>query len=342
MTAAQVHPISTMPRRSSEHRIRLVYLLAASHSGSTLLAMLLGSHPDAFTVGELKLNSLGDTAQYLCSCRRRIGECSFWKEVICDLDSQGLQFSIESPGTDLQWRATSYIKRLLRPLHRGSALESLRDWALNLSPAWRGNLPEIKKRNLLLLNTIARLSGRRVIVDSSKVALRLKYLLRIPEIEIRVVRLIRDGRAVSLTYMDPAGFADSANPSLRGGGNGSGRDSERLPMAAAAREWRRSNEEAESLLAGLDRSSWTLVRYEDLCAQPAATMKRLFQFLKLDPDRVPDNFRSWDHHVLGNGMRLDDRSEIRLDDRWRSVLTGNDLKEFEREAGALNRKLGYQ
>jgi hypothetical protein len=41
-----------------------------------------------------------------------------------------------------------------------------------------------------------------VLVDSSKVGIRLKYLLRIPEIDIRVIRVIRDGRAVALTYTD--------------------------------------------------------------------------------------------------------------------------------------------
>ena len=33
---------------------KLAYILAASHSGSTLLAMLLGAHRETCTVGELK------------------------------------------------------------------------------------------------------------------------------------------------------------------------------------------------------------------------------------------------------------------------------------------------
>jgi hypothetical protein len=40
-------------------------------------------------------------------------------------------------------------------------------------------------------------------------------------------------------------------------------------------------------------------------------------------------------------MRLDDTSEIRLDDRWRDNLTKTDLQEFDRIAGKLNRSLGY-
>ncbi len=48
-------------------KIRLIYILAASHSGSTLLSLLLGSHPEITTIGELKATSLGDPDQYRCS-----------------------------------------------------------------------------------------------------------------------------------------------------------------------------------------------------------------------------------------------------------------------------------
>ena len=61
---------------------RLVYILAASHSGSTLLGMLLAAQPDVCTVGELKLTALGDVERYVCSCGQRIRECTFWQEIL--------------------------------------------------------------------------------------------------------------------------------------------------------------------------------------------------------------------------------------------------------------------
>ena len=89
-------------------------------------------------------------------------------------------------------------------------------------------------------------------------------------------------------------------------------------MADAAREWRRSNEEAEHVLAGLDRSRWIEVRYEEVCADPKGTLRRIFDFLGLDPSRWVQGFRSVEHHVVGNGMRLDSTSEIRPDERWKT------------------------
>ena len=59
--------------------IRLVYILAPSHSGTTLLARLLGSHPDVYTVGELQPLISGDITKYRCSCGALIRECGFWR-----------------------------------------------------------------------------------------------------------------------------------------------------------------------------------------------------------------------------------------------------------------------
>jgi hypothetical protein len=174
------------------------------------------------------------------------------------------------------------------------------------------------------------------------VALRLKHLLKIPDLDVRVIRVIRDGRAVSLTYMDDWTFADSMDPTLRGGGSGKKRPSVRETMVEAANEWRRSNEAADALLKTLHRNQCTEVHYEELCTDPAATLKRLTAFLDLDPQKTHLDFRSVTQHVIGNGMRMDSTSEIRLDERWKEALSNKDLKAFDSVAGKLNRSYGYE
>ena len=99
---------------------RLVYLLAASHSGSTLLSMLLGAQPGACTVGELKATSMGDPAQYRCSCKELITQCGFWKEVAAAMSENGYpQFDITHAYTSIFETESPYIRRLLAPLQRG-------------------------------------------------------------------------------------------------------------------------------------------------------------------------------------------------------------------------------
>jgi len=322
---------------------KLAYILAASHSGSTLLTMLLNSHPVIATIGELKLSpdSIGDIHRYRCSCGEFIPVCPFWREVKARMAGRGFEFDIGNADTNYGGVETPYTRRLLRPLHRGRMLETIRDVGLCLSPAWRSRFPEIQSRNAALAAIVAEITGAEVIVDSSKTAVRLKYLLRNPELDIKVIRLIRDGRAVALTYVDPARFADARDTSLRNGGMGGDRASQRLSMAQAVREWRRNNEEAEHVLAGLDRAQWMEVRYEEYCADLETTLHRLFEFLGVDPGQWIRDFRSRDHHVVGNGMRLDLTSDVCLDERWRLSLSPDDLRVFDRIAGKAKRRYGY-
>ena len=323
--------------------ITLTYILAASHSGSTLLSMLLGSHQQIATIGEMKLSAkaMGDLARYCCSCGRLIVECDFWQKVKKGMAERSFEFDLAYAGTDYRTVESRYARRLLGPMHRGKILETVRDVALGFSPAWRKQLLEIHRRNAALASTVSDITEAEIIVDSSKIALRLKYLLKNPELDIKVIRLIRDGRGVALTYMDPAGYADAKEPSLRGGGSGGQREKERLSMASAAYQWRRSNEEAEHILCSLDKSQWIEVRYEDLCKDTENTLRSLFEFLGVDPGEHTCEFRMVEHHIVGNGMRLDTTSQVSLDERWRSVLTEEELRIFDREAGNINRRYGY-
>jgi len=320
---------------------RLAYILAASHSGSTLLTMLLNSHPEIATVGELAPGHMEAVPAYRCSCGQPIRECPFWQWVTSTARSRGIDFCIERFGTAFEIPESRIAAKLLRPLQRGPILEFVRDAGLALFTQWPSRIREIARANETLVGVIMEYYGAAVFVDKGNTALRLKYLKRIPSFDVKVIHLIRDGRAVALTYMDPAGFADARDPSRRGGGSGGKREDERLSMGEAAYQWRRCMEEAEHALQRLDRSQWTQVRYEELCTDPKVTLDRLSKFLGLDPARRTDNFRSAENHVVGNGMRLDTTTEIRLDQRWRQKLREQDLQVFDDVAGAMNRRYGY-
>lgn len=325
----------------STPRTRLVYLLAASHSGSTLVGLLLGSHPEISTVGELKFTSLGDIDRYRCSCGAFLLQCPFWMGVRSEVAARGRAFDPGDGSTDLFSGVSPYVRRALRPLHRGAFLELVRDGVLQAAPSWRSHLRSWQEANALLVQTVSRITGKPVVVDSSKVGIRLKYLLRNPALEVRVLRIVRDGRAVALTYVDPARFADASDEQLRGGGSGGDRAAERLSMGQAARAWRRSNEAAQKIVARLPREASRVIRYEDVCADPHATLRPVLEWIGVDP-RAPLGLARGTYHVVGNGMRLDSTREVKLDDRWRTALGPGDLATFDTVAGSLNRHLGYR
>jgi hypothetical protein len=295
--------------------------------------MLLNAHPQVCSAGELKATNLGDVERYRCSCGTLIKACPFWTAVSQKMACRGVVFDITKARTDLQYGQSGYTRRLLGPLHRGPLLERIRDAVLWLSPTWRTRLPEIQQRNLILIEALCEILGTEIIVDSSKIALRLKYLLATPGLEVKVIRLIRDGRAVALTYME--------DPSLKAGGGGSRHPFRGLSIREAAYRWCRSIEEAENILKVLAPSQWIGIRYEDLCTETEAVLSRMFGFLGVDSREATRDFRSVEHHVVGNGMRLNRTSEVRLDERWKSVLTADDLRQFDAVAGKMNRRYGY-
>jgi hypothetical protein len=254
---------------------------------------------------------------------------------------RGIDFSLENADTNFSKVGSRYADYLLSPLVRGWGMEIVRDIALGLSPTWRNRYSEIEKRNRVLISLIMELTGAKVIVDSSKLGLRLKYLLKMKDYDIKVIRLIRDGRAVAMTYTDPAEYADASRVDYRDGGCGGNRSHEKKTIKAAAREWRRCNEEAELILSRLEPQKWFEVRYEALCRSTEETLRRIFSFIGVPPMNVMDRYRKKELHILGNGMRLDDSNAVYLDERWKSVLTESDLSIFENEAGKLNRKYGY-
>jgi len=77
----------------------LAYILAAGHSGSTLLAMLLATHRQVCTVGEMGAAFLDDPDCHRCSCGAWIGRCTFWASVAEAMGGRGVAFDIAAAGT---------------------------------------------------------------------------------------------------------------------------------------------------------------------------------------------------------------------------------------------------
>ena len=77
----------------------LLYILAPSFSGSTLLTYLLAQHPRVATVGELKATQMGPIDDYRCSCGEPMRTCAFWQALDREAGADGVDFSLEDFGT---------------------------------------------------------------------------------------------------------------------------------------------------------------------------------------------------------------------------------------------------
>jgi hypothetical protein len=300
--------------------LRYLYILGAGHSGSTLLAMVLGRHPQICTIGEVKALRIGPDAGYHCSCGQPLAACPFWRAMLREIQARVGTAGIAEGATDIRNVPSPYGRLLLRPLQRRRTLEWLRDAALCVSPAWRRHLRQVRSLTVTLARAACAVSGKDAFVDSSKNGLQLKYLLEEPALDVRVVRLVRDGRGVSASY----------------------RTADGISLAQAAHVWRRSQEESEAIVAALPRDRWMDLRYEQFCAEPDATLSAVYGFLGVDRNAPAVPSATTEQHVLGNDRMRMRPIHIRLDERWRSILTPADLRVFEEVAGAMNHRLGYR
>lgn len=304
-------------------RLRYVCMPGQSYTGSTLLAFLLNAHPACASVGAASgLVPRADAATYRCSCGELLGECTFWKAVRASVEDQGVRFDpLHKPWPTAYRVSPNRVLNVLgtRSLRNG-LLNDGRDALVARVPPVRDRRAAITEANVALARAVCEHTGVGTFVDSSRDPLRPRYLAASPQLEVKVLHLVRDarGNVASILRHVPG-----------------------LGVEEAARRWYRANAEARRAIAALPPADCTVVRYEDLCADPQAESDRISDHVGVPRAPVPEDFQAVEHHILGNEMRLGGAGQIRADERWREALTPDDLDVIARRCGDLNRELGY-
>jgi hypothetical protein len=296
------------------------FLMAHSFSGSTLLSFLLGAHPEIATVGEMFIAQGIDPETYVCSCGQRIGECPFWRRISMEMAARGIPYDVRRNEASFSTNGVGRVSHLLLSAEpRGTVLETARSAALALIPGAKRELDRRLRINEALAEVVTGVRGARAFVDASKRPGRLLHLRRIPSLDIKVIHMVRDGRAVTRSTM-----------------RNLGRSAEE-----GARSWLGAARDAERLRQRFRADRWLTLRYEDLCREPEATLDRISSFIGVTPGGSVPDFRSVDHHIIGNRMRLSHTSEISLDERWRTDMLADQIRAVERIAGPTLERYGY-
>lgn len=300
---------------------RIVYIMGHGYSGSTLLTFLLGTHPEIATIGELGIAPLAKTTpeEYLCSCHSPVRECGFWREVSREMEKRGHAFDIWDADLDFRARGGGVADVILRAVQRGPVLETARSVGMTVVPRARRELSRILSRIRALAEIVTGLKGSSVFLDASKRPERATIMRRASDMDIRVIHLVRDGRAVAWSTMKNLGVG---------------------PEEAAA-SWVKDNWASEQARRYFPSYHWLRLRHEDVCADPLGTLMKVHAFIGVTPRNGAHKFREIEQHIIGNRMRLSSASEIRLDERWKTALTPEQMALIEGKVRPLNRKYGY-
>ena len=303
--------------------VRYVCMPGSPYTGSTLLGLLLNEHPECASIGAATgLTAKVDLATYACSCGTRFTECLFWRRIATRTAELGHPVTVfgEHPwNTNVRLSRRRSVNGLLVQSLGTPAFTAARDRSIGRFPPIRDRVSEARSSTWSLARSVLDVTGKRVFVDTARDHQRPKHLAGSPMLDIRVIHLVRDPRGNAASIVKHTGVG----------------------VARAARQWRHYNAEADRVRRLFPAGSWMLVRYEDLCADPQATLDRIARFVGVEPAPVRLPPRSTDRHVIGNSMRLQSVEAISEDTTWRATLGPADLRVIANVTRSAGRRLGY-
>ncbi|HEX5017416.1 MAG TPA: glycosyltransferase [Actinomycetes bacterium] len=281
--------------------IRVVFIGGQGRSGSTLIERALGELPGVASIGEtVHLWDRGLRDDELCGCGQPFSRCSFWSQVgevafggwdqLDADDAVDLRFSVDR---------NRYLPLLMRP---------------HLSGRYERRHEQYAERLTRLYRAIAQVSGAHTIIDSSKHASYALLLSRMPALDLRLLHVVRDSRAVAHAWTKTV-----ARPEAGG-----------LPMpvygpAKAAVLWDVQNAVIERLGAS---HPYLRIRYEDFVQTPKDVLVEASRLAGVDDDSAVLSILDGDtltlgpsHTVAGNPMRfVSGNVTIRSDETWRREM----------------------
>ena len=215
--------------------MKVIAISGSGRSGSTLLSLLLSQDSTVFNLGQLRHLWRAFASDASCSCGERLQRCEVYARVFADRP--------EEPS----------FQDLGKAFLKDAARES--EWA---SEGVRGRLQRRHRAYLdgvqQVLTGITDLTGAATFIDSSKAPEISLALSLLPNVELFVLNLVRDPRAVACSWYK--------------------RKQSIVGTIKNARDWLTRQRRLEQWKPSLGHRFLTL-RYEDLAENPAAAMSTI-------------------------------------------------------------------
>lgn len=321
---------------------QIVFIAGSGHSGSTLLDMCLGGHPDIAALGEtgfLYFYAHNMSSRDFCTCGETIEACPFWTKVtgelalLRDMKKEDVlqDFILSDPAQVRFDDAGHYQERLpsqhyinpsfIRPWLGLLGSGALFKFASRYSKVLETRLRAAGNR-MLLFDAVLNIGEKSIALDSTKNPGSLKecWMLR-SNIPVKFIAMHRDGRGVAASHARRL----------------------KITFPQAVRMWRNEIIKWWVVSLTIPKKDILTLHYESFTANPEAELRRVCDFLSIPYHDNMLDFRNSRHNIGGNMMRFrKDETKITLDERWRLDLDAQQLKSFAKIAGWVNRLLGYK
>ncbi len=292
----------------SNDRIKVLYVAGLGRSGTTLLGNILGQVDGFVSVGEIRLVwDHGLIMNKICGCGACFEECVMWRPVFSEafggmsrVDPRKMIHLREG------WARTKHIPLMLAPPGRRLIEQRLAEYLDNLGKLYRA---------------IQIITGSRVIVDTSKFPSYGFVLGMAPSVDLRVVHLVRDPRAVAYSWMRKKLQPDPETP-------------EYTPLESptgTSLRWTARNLGTEALWRR-SKERYLMLCYEDFVAEPRRTIQRVLEVADEESAPLPHVGQhevelGANHNIWGNPNRFQ-TGLVRLqpDDEWASRMRPEDRR----------------
>ncbi len=313
--------------------VRVLYVMGIYHSGTTVLSNLVGQLDGFFAVGELRtLWPKLTRTHYRCGCGELLLQCPVWSQILNSAFGEGEDLA--ALARDM-WRCQ---REALHEYHTWLRVGGLLRRRREGLPA-DGALAHYAEGLARLYQGIARVTGAKVIVDSSKEPTDAALLLLMQEVSPAFVQIVRDPRGLVYSILRvQAGGEPVAGSRWR-------------QSAYAALSWSAGNLAGAAVRRAAGPARSALLRYEDFVGgapglrggpggdvRPARAAHHLAK--PHQPGTVTMNMT---HTVGGNNNRFrTGEVQLREDTEWRSRLHRMDRAAVTTMCSPLMAHYGYR
>ncbi|MFT4742085.1 MAG: hypothetical protein ACI91Z_000056 [Yoonia sp.] len=299
--------------------INVLYIAGAGRSGSTFLSLLLTQHDGAQNIGQIRDLPDAIAKSEPCSCDRTVPDCLYWSAVVQELTrkhgrdvmqkiNDGMTAFGKAAGEDTNWD-DAQVSDTLKKEH-SVFLAMFEDMYAAASAQ----------------------AGGRLLIDSSKSVDLALALSLIPGINVRILNLIRDPRAVAVSWSKVL----------------------KRPMVLRrrTRNWA-GRQKRLKVLESVAPEAFMQLRYEDLTVAPQRWISEIQKWAGLSEDLSfftgPNDAKTaWDRSHLfppANASVLKTRKQeihIAPATSWQGEEHAELHKMAEKEAFPVARSYGYR
>lgn len=298
-----------MAADADEDPVKVLSIVGAGRSGTTVLAAILGEVPGFFNAGELHWvwgRSLSQ--QRPCGCGRPPAECPVWSRVVEGALGVSPSEQASGRGGRLTGDIVSSERTLLARRNRTRLLRSTG----RAGPGWPA-LDRIRAVTESLYANLVDVTGARVIVDASKRPEDAAVLTGVCSVDHYILHIVRDPRAVVFSWSRLKPSPDGTTVM------------QRMRPSRITLEWMENNVGAEVLRRHVPGDRWFFTRYEDFVARPRQTVNEILAFMREEGKApfISDDTVVLDvnHTLLGNPDRFRTGAvAIAPDQRWRAHM----------------------